>query len=44
MEEPPLRVVLGSVAYKAIWGKIKAYDENYRKHEEVSNSTDVDEK
>lgn len=44
MQDPPLRVVVGSDAYEAILRKIKTYDENYRKYEELSNSTDVDEK
>jgi NAD(P)-dependent dehydrogenase (short-subunit alcohol dehydrogenase family) len=44
MEEPPLRVVVGSDAYQAILGKIETYEENYRKWEKLSNSTDVDEK
>lgn len=42
LEDPPLRVVIGSDAYKAILGKIEAYGKNYRKYEEISNSTDVD--
>jgi len=42
MKDPPLRVVLGSDAYKAIMGKIEAYGENYKKYEKLSNSTDVD--
>ena len=42
MKDPPLRVVIGSDAYKAVMGKLKAYDENYRKYEKLSNNTDVD--
>lgn len=42
MKDPPLRVVIGSDAYKAIMGKIEAYGENYKKYEKLSNSTDVD--
>ncbi|KUJ24568.1 NAD(P)-binding protein [Mollisia scopiformis] len=42
MKDPPLRVVIGSDAYKAILGKIEAYGENYKKYEKISNSTDVD--
>ncbi|KAK3169845.1 hypothetical protein OEA41_009229 [Lepraria neglecta] len=42
MKDPPLRVVIGSDAYKAIMGKIEAYGENYKKYEKISNSTDVD--
>jgi len=44
LKDPPLRVVLGSDAYQAINKKIKDYAENYKKYEEISNSTDVDEK
>lgn len=43
MDNPPLRVVVGTDAYQSILGKIKTYDENYRKYEQLSNSTDVDE-
>lgn len=42
MDDPPLRVVIGSDAYTAIMGKIKAYGELYPKYEKLSNSTDVD--
>ena len=42
LEDPPLRVVIGTDAYAAIMAKLKAYDENYRKYEKISNSTDVD--
>ncbi|KAL8773967.1 MAG: hypothetical protein Q9209_001397 [Squamulea sp. 1 TL-2023] len=42
MKDPPLRVVVGSDAYKAIMGKIEAYSENYKKYQKISNSTDVD--
>ncbi|KAI4267609.1 MAG: hypothetical protein L6R38_008181 [Xanthoria sp. 2 TBL-2021] len=42
MKDPPLRVVLGSDAYKAIMGKIDTYSENFKKYEKLSNSTDVD--
>ena len=41
MKDPPLRVVIGSDAYKAIMEKIEAYGENYKKYEKISNSTDV---
>ena len=44
MKDPPLRVVVGSDAYQAIMGKIKAYGENYTRYEKISTSTDVDEK
>ncbi|KAE8450612.1 hypothetical protein EG329_005956 [Mollisiaceae sp. DMI_Dod_QoI] len=42
MKDPPLRVVIGSDAYKAINVKLQTYGENYKKYEEISNSTDVD--
>ena len=44
MKDPPLRVVVGTDAYAAIMAKLKKYDENYKKYEKMSNSTDVDEK
>lgn len=44
MDDPPLRVVIGSDAYKAVLDKIDKYEQNYKKYEELSNSTDVDEK
>ena len=42
MKDPPLRVVIGTDAYKAIMAKIEAYEENYKKYEKISNSTDVE--
>jgi len=42
LKDPPLRVVIGTDAYKAIFTKLKNYDENYKKYEKISNSTDVD--
>ena len=42
MKDPPLRVVIGSDAYKAIMGKIETYGQNYKKYEKLSNSTDVE--
>ncbi|QIX00635.1 hypothetical protein AMS68_006152 [Peltaster fructicola] len=42
MEEPPLRVVIGTDAYKTIHKKLDTYKENYPKYEKLSNSTDVD--
>ena len=42
MDDPPLRVVLGSDAYQGIMSKIKTYGELYPKYEKLSNSTDVD--
>ncbi|TGO25679.1 hypothetical protein BPAE_0075g00340 [Botrytis paeoniae] len=43
LSDPPLRVVIGSDAYKVIMAKIEAYGENYKKYEDISNSCDVDE-
>jgi hypothetical protein len=43
MKDPPLRVVIGSDAYTAIMNKLETYEQNYKKYEEVSCSTDVDE-
>lgn len=42
LKDPPLRVVIGTDAYKAIMGKIESYGENYKKYEKISNSTDVE--
>jgi len=42
MDDPPLRTVVGSDAYSAIMGKIKAYEELYPKYEKLANSTDVE--
>lgn len=44
MDDPPLRVVIGSDAYQRITKKIKDYGELYPKYEKLSCSTDVDEK
>ncbi|KAL8287156.1 hypothetical protein RQP46_003608 [Phenoliferia psychrophenolica] len=41
MEDPPLRVVLGSDAYKAMLLKVKTYEERIKAFEEVSLRTDV---
>lgn len=43
MEDPPLRVVIGSDAYKGITQKLEDYKKNYTRFEELSNSTDVEE-
>lgn len=43
MEDPPLRCIVGSDAYKAINDKLEKYKENVKKFEKLSNSTDVDE-
>ncbi len=42
MEHPPLRVVIGSEAYKMIMGKLENYKENYTRFETLSNSTEID--
>lgn len=42
LEDPPLRMVIGTDAYAAIQDKLKKYGENYPKHEKLANSTDVD--
>jgi NAD(P)-dependent dehydrogenase (short-subunit alcohol dehydrogenase family) len=43
MEDPPLRCIVGSDAYKAINVKLETYSENVKRFAEWSNSTDVDE-
>ena len=42
MQDPPLRVALGSDAYDVVMEKIKEYQEIYPRYEEFSKSTDVD--
>lgn len=42
MEDPPLRVVVGSDAYTALGQKLETYQKNWKRFEELSNSTDVD--
>jgi len=42
LQDPPLRVVVGTDAYAAIMNKIEKYEQNYKRWESVSNSTDVD--
>ncbi len=42
MEDPPLRMVIGSDAYTRVNNKIKEYSELYPKYEKLANSTDVD--
>jgi len=44
MENPPLRIVLGSDAYQRINKKIDDYGKLYKSFEQLSNSTDVDDK
>lgn len=41
MKDPPLRVVIGTDAYAAIMNKIDQYEQNYKRFETLSNSTDV---
>lgn len=43
MEEPPLRIVLGSDALGQMSTKIEQYRINLRKYEHISSSTDADE-
>ncbi|KIW08558.1 uncharacterized protein PV09_00523 [Verruconis gallopava] len=42
MEDPPLRVVVGSDAYTALGNKLETYQANWKRFEKLSNSTDVD--
>ena len=42
MKDPPLRVVIGTDAYKAVMNKLDTYEQNYKKWEEISNSTDAE--
>ncbi|KIW26302.1 uncharacterized protein PV07_09403 [Cladophialophora immunda] len=42
MPNPPLRVVVGTDAYKAVMNKLEQYEQNYTKYAALSNSTDVD--
>jgi hypothetical protein len=44
MEEPPLRIVLGSDAVGQMLAKMEQYGVNLRKYEHISASTDADEK
>ena len=44
MDDPPLRIVLGSDAHSAISNKLEQYKDNIAKFESLSKSTDVDEK
>ncbi|KAL8686062.1 MAG: hypothetical protein Q9224_005564 [Gallowayella concinna] len=43
LKDLPLRVVLGTDAYKLIMRKVDEYSENCKKYEKILNSTDVDE-
>jgi hypothetical protein len=44
MDDPPLRMVIGSDALTAMKGKIKAYNELYstKRYEDLANSCDVE--
>lgn len=42
MPDPPLRVVIGSDAYRLINEKLDKYRENYKKYEDISTSTGFD--
>lgn len=42
MDDPPLRLVIGSDAYTMMMKKLKEYGELYPKYEKLANSTDVD--
>ncbi|KAI1614294.1 hypothetical protein EDD37DRAFT_638562 [Exophiala viscosa] len=42
MKDPPLRCVIGTDAYAAIMNKIDKYEQNYKRFETLSNSTDVE--
>lgn len=42
MKDPPLRCVVGSDAHTAMKGKLETYQKDWKKYEELSNSTDVD--
>ncbi|PVH93795.1 NAD(P)-binding protein [Periconia macrospinosa] len=42
MENPPLRCIVGTDAYKAINQKLETYTKSVKQFEELSNSTDVD--
>jgi len=42
MDDPPLRIAVGTDAYAGIQNKIKQYSETVPKYEKLSNSTDVD--
>lgn len=42
MDDPPLRCVIGSDAYKGMLQKLETYGTEVRRFEKLSNSTDVD--
>jgi hypothetical protein len=39
MDDPPLRVVIGTDGYKAVMNKIKTYSEEYPKYEKLSSKS-----
>lgn len=45
MNDPPLRMCIGTDAYKGMMDKIEKYSKNYKnpEYEKIANSTDVDE-
>ena len=43
MPDPPLRCIIGSDAYQRMTEKLETYQENVKKFEKLSLSTDVDE-
>jgi hypothetical protein len=42
MENPPLRVALGSDAYQVVMKKLEEYQLEYTKSKDFSHSTDID--
>ena len=42
LDDPPLRMCIGTDGYAGVMNKIKTYGENYPKYKEIANSTDVD--
>ena len=43
LKDPPLRVVVGTDAYAGVMNKLEEYEQSYKKYEQISNSTNVDE-
>lgn len=42
LDEPPLRMCIGTDGYAGVMNKLKTYGESYPKYEKLANSTDVD--
>jgi hypothetical protein len=42
MDDPPLRVIVGTDAYEGLGKKLETYQANWKRYEKLSNSTDVD--